>query len=265
MLFYKPLVSLVTAIALTSTVTASATPVRETDDSQCTQYLYCCKGGVLWLVGLDCVLDSNWYFLGFRIQLVCRSDISCATARSTATTRRMKAVPESRTKKRTQPIVVHRSYEIATGKRRNKGIASPAQIVLVLPCQSQAFHDLAQWLFRHPRTDSGRDYKTSDGGSDVGRDCHLLDTLQFVAGPRHHLICQRTREGRRDFMARENKHWVGLVSKMAEVFGRADGILGWSDTTERRASIQARLYKARRISGPDSSHEWGWRSIASVK
>ncbi|KAH8995846.1 hypothetical protein EDB86DRAFT_3102606 [Lactarius hatsudake] len=62
MLFYKPLVSLITAIALTSTVTASATPVRRTDNLQCdtqTHYLYCCKGGVVWLVGLDCVLDSE--------------------------------------------------------------------------------------------------------------------------------------------------------------------------------------------------------------
>ncbi|KAH8991520.1 hypothetical protein EDB92DRAFT_1945860 [Lactarius akahatsu] len=65
MLFYKPLVSLVTAIALTSTVTASATPVRGTDSRQCdtqTHYLYCCKGGVVWLVGLDCVL--NWEICG---------------------------------------------------------------------------------------------------------------------------------------------------------------------------------------------------------
>ncbi|KAH9161532.1 hypothetical protein EDB89DRAFT_716325 [Lactarius sanguifluus] len=61
MLFYKPLVSLVTAIALTSTVTATATPVRRIDhqcDTQ-THYLYCCKSGVVWLVGLDCVLDSE--------------------------------------------------------------------------------------------------------------------------------------------------------------------------------------------------------------
>ncbi|KAH9009095.1 hypothetical protein EDB83DRAFT_2531354 [Lactarius deliciosus] len=62
MLFYNALVSLVTAIALTSTVTASATPVRRTDNLQCdtqTHYLYCCKSGVVWLVGLDCVLNSD--------------------------------------------------------------------------------------------------------------------------------------------------------------------------------------------------------------
>ncbi|KAH9170809.1 hypothetical protein EDB89DRAFT_1976012 [Lactarius sanguifluus] len=50
MLFYKPLVSLVTAMALASTVTASATPVRRnpTPEEQCTanaQHLYCCTGG----------------------------------------------------------------------------------------------------------------------------------------------------------------------------------------------------------------------------
>ncbi|KAH9057558.1 hypothetical protein EDB87DRAFT_1833052 [Lactarius vividus] len=48
MLFYKPLVSLVTVIALTSSVTASATP---------TQYLYCCTSTVLGILGLGCVLD----------------------------------------------------------------------------------------------------------------------------------------------------------------------------------------------------------------
>ncbi|KAH8995821.1 hypothetical protein EDB86DRAFT_1067297 [Lactarius hatsudake] len=49
MLFHKPLVSLVTAMALASTVTASATPVRRTTPGeQCTanaQQLYCCTEG----------------------------------------------------------------------------------------------------------------------------------------------------------------------------------------------------------------------------
>ncbi|KAH9057035.1 hypothetical protein EDB83DRAFT_2613332 [Lactarius deliciosus] len=128
MLFYKPLVSLVTAIALTGTVTASATPMRRTDNLQCnsqTQYLYCCKTGIVGLVGLGCVLDPIWYFLGFHIKLLFKLrrvsrkepeeqsaweivdfdvslgpniDISFATARSTATARRMKAVRESWTK-----------------------------------------------------------------------------------------------------------------------------------------------------------------------
>ncbi|KAI9433849.1 hypothetical protein H4582DRAFT_2101225 [Lactarius indigo] len=47
MLFYKPLVSLVTAMALAGTVTASATPVRR-NDPQCqaqNQNLSCCTEG----------------------------------------------------------------------------------------------------------------------------------------------------------------------------------------------------------------------------
>ncbi|KAI9432682.1 hypothetical protein H4582DRAFT_1992166 [Lactarius indigo] len=77
MLFYKPLVSLVTAMALASTITASATPVRRSDPRCQAQNgsLYCCAevgplstlepsvgyiGGLLGLypdivVGVDCV------------------------------------------------------------------------------------------------------------------------------------------------------------------------------------------------------------------
>ncbi|KAH9034045.1 hypothetical protein EDB83DRAFT_2417400 [Lactarius deliciosus] len=57
MLFYKPLVSLVTAIALTSSVTASATPVRRTDGcNPQAQNLFCCESTLLGL-GLGCVLN----------------------------------------------------------------------------------------------------------------------------------------------------------------------------------------------------------------
>ncbi|KAH8992168.1 hypothetical protein EDB83DRAFT_2683252 [Lactarius deliciosus] len=60
MLFYKPLVSLVTAIALASTVTASATPVRRNDGPQCNpqvQNLFCCESELLGILALGCVLD----------------------------------------------------------------------------------------------------------------------------------------------------------------------------------------------------------------
>ncbi|KAH8991542.1 hypothetical protein EDB92DRAFT_1860727, partial [Lactarius akahatsu] len=93
MLFYKPLVSLITAIALASTVTASATPVRRNDGPQCNpqvQKLYCCTetgtlgsldpvtkilGGLLGLnldavVAAGCVLNVLWYFLDCRIRSV---------------------------------------------------------------------------------------------------------------------------------------------------------------------------------------------------
>ncbi|KAH9010786.1 hypothetical protein EDB85DRAFT_1187052 [Lactarius pseudohatsudake] len=98
MLFHKPLVSLVTAMALASTVTASATPVRRNDPSgtQCTanaQQLYCCTSGAAPLnsfgflgtlihgllginldavVALDCTLSALafWYSLDFRLRLV---------------------------------------------------------------------------------------------------------------------------------------------------------------------------------------------------
>ncbi|KAI9433853.1 hypothetical protein H4582DRAFT_1982937 [Lactarius indigo] len=79
MLFYKPLVSLVTAMALAGTVTASATPVRR-NDPRCqaqNQDFYCCtEGGPLStlsapvkalgvllgldvnaIVAVDCVID----------------------------------------------------------------------------------------------------------------------------------------------------------------------------------------------------------------
>ncbi|KAH9170807.1 hypothetical protein EDB89DRAFT_1975997, partial [Lactarius sanguifluus] len=97
MLFYKPLVSLVTAMALASTVTASATPERRTSPGeQCTanaQNLFCCTSGagvlstfgpvgtaihallgidLTAIVGLDCTLSGllSWYSLDFRFQLV---------------------------------------------------------------------------------------------------------------------------------------------------------------------------------------------------
>ncbi|KAH9034043.1 hypothetical protein EDB83DRAFT_1786879 [Lactarius deliciosus] len=59
MLYHKPLVSLVTAIALASSVTASATPVRRNDGDQCNpeaQKAYCCES-VLLGIGLGCVVN----------------------------------------------------------------------------------------------------------------------------------------------------------------------------------------------------------------
>ncbi|KAI9433850.1 hypothetical protein H4582DRAFT_1982926, partial [Lactarius indigo] len=102
MLFYKPLVSLVTAMALAGTVTASATPVRRTDP-QCqaqNQNLYCCtEGGPLStlsapvkvlgaLLGLDlstvvaagCVLNVLWYAMGLQLAVpVARSSMALST------------------------------------------------------------------------------------------------------------------------------------------------------------------------------------------